>query len=68
MFVRGLLGLLESLVTPGFGLITARFYTRQEQPLRFNLWYCFNGVGNMVGGLLGENIICLPLTHLTPRG
>ena len=68
MFVRGLLGLLESLVTPGFGLITARFYTRQEQPLRFNLWYCFNGVGNMVGGLLGENIVCLPLTHLTPRG
>lgn len=54
MAVRTLLGAAESVVTPGFALLTARFYTRQEQPLRFALWYSCNGLGSCIGGLLGE--------------
>lgn len=54
MAVRTLLGAAESVVTPGFALLTARFYTRQEQPLRFAIWYSCNGLGSCIGGLLGE--------------
>lgn len=54
--LRFLLGASESVVTPGFALITARFYTRQEQPLRMALWYCCNGLGSTIGGLLGKRV------------
>lgn len=51
--VRFLLGAAESVVTPGFALICARFYLRQEQPLRTGIWYSCNGLGSMIGGLIG---------------
>lgn len=54
--VRTLLGAAESVITPGFTLITARFYTRQEQPFRFAIWYSMNGLGSMLGGLLGYGV------------
>jgi MFS family permease len=54
MAIRTLLGAAESVVTPGFALLTARFYTRQEQPLRFAIWYSCNGLGSCIGGLLGR--------------
>jgi len=54
--LRFLLGAAESVVTPGFALITARFYTRQEQPLRMAFWYCCNGLGSTLGGLLGYGV------------
>lgn len=28
------------------------WYTRKEQPARAGIFYCFNGVGSMVGGIL----------------
>lgn len=56
MAIRTLLGAAESTVTPGFALLTARFYTRQEQPLRFALWYSCNGIGSCIGGLLGMSV------------
>lgn len=63
--VRILLGAAESIVTPAFSLITARFYTRHEQPLRFAIWYSCNGVGSVVGGLLGYGVgfISVPTIH-----
>jgi len=51
--LRTLLGAAESLVTPGFALITARFYKREEQPFRIGIWYCCNGVGSILGGFMG---------------
>lgn len=52
--LRTLLGAAESMVTPGFALITARFYTRREQPFRVAVWYCCNALGNFFGGLFGK--------------
>ncbi|GAB7365186.1 hypothetical protein MBLNU230_g6272t1 [Neophaeotheca triangularis] len=49
---RFLLGCCESLVTPTFMMIVGQFYTRREQPARAGLFYCFNGVGSSVGGIL----------------
>lgn len=42
----------EALVTPTFMLLVGQFYTRQEQPARAGLFYCFNGVGSSVGSIL----------------
>lgn len=61
--LRFLLGMAESIVTPGFTLLCARFYTRQEQALRIGIWYCCNGLGSMLGGLLGYGV-----GHITNTG
>lgn len=50
--LRTLLGMSEGTVTPGFVLITSRFYKREEQPLRVGIWYCCNGLGSFIGGLI----------------
>lgn len=49
---RFFLGCFESLVTPCFMLIVGMWYTRKEQPARAGLFYCFNGFGSMMGGIL----------------
>jgi MFS family permease len=49
---RFLLGCFESVVTPCFMLIVSMWYTKAEQPSRAGLFYCFNGFGSMVGGIL----------------
>jgi ACS family allantoate permease-like MFS transporter len=42
--LRFLLGLFESALPSAYTLITARFYTQEEQPWRFSLW----GLGNTI--------------------
>lgn len=32
-------------------LISSQWYSRQEQPLRFSIWYCGVGVGQIIGAL-----------------
>ncbi|TPX18838.1 uncharacterized protein E0L32_011453 [Thyridium curvatum] len=49
---RFLLGMFEAVITPAFMLIVSQWYTRDEQPARAGLFYCFNGFGSMVGGIL----------------
>lgn len=49
---RFLLGVFEAVITPAFMLIVSQWYTREEAPSRAGLFYCFNGVGSMVGGIL----------------
>lgn len=49
---RFLLGVFEAPITTCFMLMVAMWYTRQEQPFRAGLFYCCNGVGAMVGGVL----------------
>ncbi|KAE9967088.1 hypothetical protein EG328_008427 [Venturia inaequalis] len=49
---RFVLGCFEALITPCFMMIVGMWYTRKEQPSRAGMFYCFNGVGSMVGGIL----------------
>ncbi|RLL95645.1 hypothetical protein CFD26_100427 [Aspergillus turcosus] len=49
---RFLLGCFEAPITPCFMMIVAMWYLRQEQPFRAGCFYCCNGVGSMLGGLI----------------
>ena len=46
------MGFCEAGVAPAFSLITAMWYKREEQPLRFAVWYSSTGIGTLVGTLL----------------
>lgn len=56
MAVRFLLGFFESCVQPAFIILTAMWYTRQEQQILTSLWYCMFGVQLMVGGLIAFGV------------
>ncbi|EAW11001.1 putative MFS transporter [Aspergillus clavatus NRRL 1] len=49
---RFLLGCFEAPITPCFMLIISMWYLRQEQPFRAGCFYCCNGVGSILGGLI----------------
>jgi MFS family permease len=50
--LRFVLGALESCSTPAYLLITATWYTVEEQPIRIGWWSTFLGIANSFGGLL----------------
>ncbi|KAI0015089.1 MFS general substrate transporter [Xylariomycetidae sp. FL0641] len=50
--VRTLLGLFESACQPGFVVLSAMWYRREEQASRVTYWYMMNGAQQIVGGLL----------------
>jgi hypothetical protein len=50
--LRFLIGALESCSTPAYLLITATWYTIEEQPIRIGWWSTFLGLANSFGGLL----------------
>jgi MFS family permease len=52
MVQRFFLGVTEAGIAPAFSLITAMWYKRQEQPLRFAIWFSAVGLGTLVGTLL----------------
>ncbi|KAE8309957.1 MFS allantoate transporter [Aspergillus transmontanensis] len=54
--IRLFLGVFEAAVTPGFILITSQWYTKKEQGSRANIWFSFNGVGQMFGGVVAYGI------------
>ncbi|KAF4537693.1 MFS general substrate transporter [Lasiodiplodia theobromae] len=56
MTVRFFLGALEGAVTASFVLITARWYRASEQAFRTGIWFCFNGVAQIVGGALAYGV------------
>jgi MFS family permease len=49
---RFLLGVFEAVITPAFMIIVSQWFLREKQPARAGLFYCFNGVGSMFGGIL----------------
>ncbi|KAL2862640.1 putative MFS transporter [Aspergillus lucknowensis] len=53
---RFILGFFEAVVNPGFVLMMSMWYTRREQPLRLESYYCTNGIATMFGGLIGYAI------------
>lgn len=60
--VRVFLGVFEAAVSPGFALFTSQWYTREEQSARTNIWFSFNGVAQILGGLIAYGI-----AHNRPR-
>ncbi|KKA18950.1 MFS allantoate transporter [Rasamsonia emersonii CBS 393.64] len=54
--IRFLLGVFEAAVTPGFALLTSQWYTKTEQGQRTNIWFSFNGMGQIFGGLVAYGI------------
>lgn len=51
MGLRFALGALEACSTPAFLLLTAMWYTREEQPIRIGWWSTFLGLAFAFGGL-----------------
>ncbi|KAJ6124751.1 Major facilitator superfamily domain general substrate transporter [Penicillium samsonianum] len=54
--IRFMLGVFEAAVTPGFALLTSQWYTKKEQGSRVNIWFSFNGVGQIFGGVVAYGI------------
>ncbi|KAJ5287006.1 hypothetical protein N7478_002692 [Penicillium angulare] len=54
--IRLFLGVFEAAVTPGFALLTSQWYTKDEQGSRVNIWFSFNGVGQILGGVVAYGI------------
>lgn len=54
--IRIFLGVMESAVTPGFALLTSQWYTKEEQGYRVNIWFSFNGWGQVLGGVIAYGI------------
>ncbi|KAF9738893.1 hypothetical protein PMIN06_010363 [Paraphaeosphaeria minitans] len=66
LVIRFLLGVTESVVTPGFVLYTSMFYTRKEQVLRVMLWACTQGLFSIVGTLLSYGLGHITNTAIKP--
>lgn len=49
---RFFLGVFEAPITTCFMMIVSMWYTREQQPFRAGIFYCCNGVGSMIGGIL----------------
>ncbi|KAJ6447308.1 MFS transporter, ACS family, allantoate permease [Purpureocillium lavendulum] len=56
MTVRFFLGMAEGVVTPAFMLISSAWYARKDQPLRMGIWFSFNGVALILGGILAYGL------------
>ncbi|KAH0150556.1 MFS general substrate transporter, partial [Aureobasidium melanogenum] len=42
----------EAVIAPALIVVTSRWYTRTEAPLRYGIWYCGLGAGQIFGGLI----------------
>ena len=49
---RFFLGVAEAGIAPAFSLITAMWYKRREQPMRFAIWFSASGISILVGSLI----------------
>lgn len=66
MVIRFLLGVAESVVTPGFVLYTSMFYTRREQVMRTMLWAAMQGAFSIISSLLSYGLGHITNTALKP--
>ncbi|KAJ5919787.1 hypothetical protein N7454_009622 [Penicillium verhagenii] len=57
MTLRVLLGCFESAIAPALILITSMWYTRDEQPKRFGIWYLGTGTASMMGALVAYGLL-----------
>ncbi|OIW24478.1 MFS general substrate transporter [Coniochaeta ligniaria NRRL 30616] len=54
--LRILLGIFESVVSPGFSLLTVMYWKRSEHPFIHGVWYAGNGIASFFAGLIGYGI------------
>ena len=54
--IRFLLGAFEAAVTPGWALITSQWYKKSEQGARTGIWFSFNGLAQIFGGVVAWGI------------
>ncbi|KAI0059498.1 MFS general substrate transporter [Artomyces pyxidatus] len=50
--VRLVLGMCEGAVTAGFLIVSAMFYTRNEQTVRVGYWFLMNGIAQIISGFI----------------
>ncbi|EME45003.1 hypothetical protein DOTSEDRAFT_87475 [Dothistroma septosporum NZE10] len=50
--IRLLMGVLDSVFHPAMILVTSQFYRRDEQIVRFQLWWCAQGFSTIFGALI----------------
>nr|GAT51055.1 predicted protein [Mycena chlorophos] len=55
--VRFILGLCEGAITPGFMIVTAMFYTREEQNKRVGYWFLMNGFAVIFLGFVAFGVL-----------
>ncbi|KAF4551512.1 Thiamine pathway transporter-like protein 1 [Elsinoe fawcettii] len=60
--VRVLSGIFEAGLPPALMLLSAQYYTRQEQTVRFSLWFLGMGLGQILGGLISFAFQHVPST------
>ncbi|QEU60445.1 Dal5 [Kluyveromyces lactis] len=56
IFLRCLLGFLESAITPAFTVITSQYWKKEEQFSRITCWFGFNGLGSIWGGAIAYGL------------
>ncbi|KAM6500306.1 Major facilitator superfamily domain containing protein [Amanita muscaria] len=54
--VRLILGACEGAITAGFMLVTAMFYTREEQTKRIGYWFLMNGTALIILGFVSFGV------------
>ncbi|KAJ7219571.1 major facilitator superfamily domain-containing protein [Mycena pura] len=55
--VRFILGICEGAITPGFMIVTAMFYTREEQNKRVGYWFLMNGFAVIFLGFVAFGVL-----------
>lgn len=63
IFLRCLLGFLESAITPAFTIITAQYWKQDEQFLRICIWFGFNGFGGIWGSAIAYGLFIRESTY-----
>ncbi|EMR64278.1 putative allantoate permease protein [Eutypa lata UCREL1] len=66
MVIRFLLGVAESVVTPGFVIYTSMWYTRREQVMRTMLWAAMQGAFSIISSLMSYGLGHITNTVLKP--
>ncbi|CEG63680.1 hypothetical protein RMATCC62417_00788 [Rhizopus microsporus] len=61
--LRFLLGCFEAGIYPALTLLVSTFYRKSEQAVRLGLFWIFNGVATVVGGLISYGIQVMPNDH-----
>ncbi|CUM64369.1 uncharacterized protein PRCAT00001971001 [Priceomyces carsonii] len=56
IFLRTVLGMLESAVTPAMVIITGQWYKAEEQFTRTSIWFSFNGFGTIMGSAIAYGL------------
>ncbi|KAF8350493.1 major facilitator superfamily domain-containing protein [Amanita rubescens] len=64
--VRFILGACEGAITPGFMLVTAMFYTRDEQSKRVGYWFLMNGFALIFLGFVSFGVTYTKTPHFAP--